>query len=119
MDHWMDHRLGSRCLADVPVVVEIGGSRVLTGRLRDISEDGVFVELPGVELRGDTLVRMRFTAPGPGGPGRFTWKGVVVRRAPDGIGAMFCSDDTEDIQGLQALLRSVRRTSAGGLQDAS
>lgn len=100
----MEHRLATRRPANVEVSVEIGRALLATGRIRNVSLTGVFVEMQTDGVHSDAPVRLTFATGGSRDSRHCRWSGYVVRSVDDGIGAMFESDDREDEAGLRALL---------------
>lgn len=114
----MEHRLATRRPADLEVTVEIGRTLVATGRIRNVSLTGVFVEMPTDGVHGDAPVRLNFAMGGGRTSRHCRWSGYVVRTVDVGIGAMFESDDREDEAGLRALLEMVEATGRKASQES-
>lgn len=109
----MDHRFGSRRRVDIDVTVEIGSMRPATGRVRDASLSGVFIEMPAAEVRCEVPVRLTFLPPDAPWPKLCQWRGFVVRSTANGFGAMFDGEAKEDFEGMRALLRCATRSRPG------
>lgn len=84
----MEHRWGVRRACKARVTVSAGGGLSGTGRLRDISMSGAFLEtaLPLPIFAQLSVAVLR----GDGSNHLLDFPAVVVRHAPDGVGLEWC-----------------------------
>ncbi|OOG28103.1 PilZ domain-containing protein [Thioalkalivibrio denitrificans] len=104
----MERREGARKPVNLGAMIEyLSGmpGRKVTGRIRDVSLSGLYLEMPSADLTSYARLRLIF---GPdredAGPTRI-WNCFVVRVTDTGVGAMFDNADPSAIDGLLDLLR--------------
>ena len=104
----MERREGARRAVNMGTMIEyLSGvpGRKVTGRVRNVSLSGLYLEMPNADLTDYARLRLRF---GPGGNGAGEtriWNCFVIRVADTGVGAMFENADPSAIDGLLDLLR--------------
>jgi hypothetical protein len=103
----MHNRLAHRACVAVDVAVHHNGVNLGKFRTRDIDARAVFIEAADCGLQQQDVVEMRFVVQ-KGAPRRFKRKGVVIRRADEGIVVAFVTTDTSFFQAVEALLTGAR-----------
>lgn len=101
----MEQRCGTRKPIDIEAVIDYGAARPLSGRIRDVSIGGVYVELIPRLLSPYQSIRLSFTVERQGARGEYHWRGVVIRVSDAGAGLMFESADPGDQKGMLTLLQ--------------
>ena len=116
----MERREGTRRSVNMGATVEyLSGvpGRKVTGRIRNVSLSGLYLEMPNADLADYARLRLIF---GPGGNGTGEtriWNCFVVRLTDNGVGAMFENADPSAIDGLLDLLRESSGGPAAGGDD--
>ncbi len=80
----MEHRLKKRCCLSMDVLVRGGNNLALPGKIRDLSTDGMFVQLASKIVPTNTLLDIEF-------PRGLCLNGWVVHAGDEGIGVTFRS----------------------------
>ncbi len=93
----MEHRLKKRCQLSLDVTVRGHNGLSLAGRTRDISPDGMFVELAWRAVSANNVVEIEIPSYG-------NLHGWVVHVGDKGIGVMFRSIDSREERFLGRLL---------------
>ena len=85
-------------------VVTLDG-RLITGQARNVSLEGMFMEVDRNGLEHNDLVRLRFGLPiGPGEVRTYEVPAGVVHKAPDGVGLFFAEFDQDLFRRLRDML---------------
>jgi hypothetical protein len=102
----MEHRFGHRVSTQLPVALEVASQGQATGRVRNVSVSGTFVQ---TDLRAPFLVRVRvyFDEQHSRGSLKFALDAYLVRSTPEGLGLEWV--DTEPAI-LQTLLSTLERS---------
>lgn len=85
----MEHRFGMRHPLSGRLTLRNPGQGAVTGRLREASISGMFVETAPEFFACHTVVDVEMVLPGTAGLRSFRWQAMVIRRAADGVGLMF------------------------------
>ncbi len=93
----MEHRLRERCELSMDVVVHGRNGLALQGRVRDISPDGMFINIPEKVVRANRVVDVELSQ-------NVCLHGWVVRVEDEGIGIMFHSIGSREESLLRRLL---------------
>jgi len=93
----MEHRWGRRMAADLDVQILADPASTGSGRLRDISLSGGFIE---TALRMPTLSTMCLTVPGTSCRSTHTLHAIVVRNDVEGVGVEWFEGDSDVIAAL-------------------
>jgi len=93
----MEHRLKKRCQLSLDVIVRGHDGLSLHGRTRDISPDGMFIQLAWRAKSASNLVEIEIPLYG-------NLHGWVVHIGSNGIGVMFRSIDSREERFLGQLL---------------
>lgn len=103
----MDHRDDRRNRIPFNVVIHSTGNRLFSGKARDISAGGMYVETPpAVEIDGETEVRVGFMVNSEMKIARAR----VAHRGDDGFGFKFTEHSAPEMQdALRDLVRSQER----------
>jgi hypothetical protein len=104
----MERREGTRKPVKLAAMVEyLSGipGRKVTGRIRNVSLSGLYLEMPNADLADYARLRLIFEPGGNGTGETRIWNCFVVRVTHFGVGAMFENADPSDIDGLLDLLR--------------
>lgn len=86
----MEHRWRTRRPIRIDAVVYRRGQPVARCRSRDVSEQGLFLELDGDDLglAPGSGVKLELSMPGRAGPTRTHLSGIIVHRGHDGVGVL-------------------------------
>ncbi|WP_038054465.1 PilZ domain-containing protein [Thioalkalivibrio sp. ALJ1] len=82
-----------------------------TGRVRNVSLSGLYLELPVSGLTKHSPLRLVVRPEGNGGGRAYVWDCIVMRLDERGAGAMFEAENPSDVDGLLDLLRARMRHS--------
>ncbi len=93
----MEHRYQKRTPLSLDVTVLVGDGFKVCGRSRDISIEGMFVELVGQSIPTNTVVDIECAYLG-------CLPGLVVHTEGRGIGVMFRSTDGDEIERIAQFL---------------
>lgn len=112
----MDERSHPRHAAGVEAIVEHQWLGQLSGRIRDVSANGLFVELPPradlhpiAKHLSETPITVRYRLPkGPAGR-PCTWRGYVARVGQSGLGASISDPRPSGDPNLVRLVDYARR----------
>jgi len=84
----MEHRYAKRNVENLDVLLHCRRDIVLQGQSRNISTDGIFVELFNSQLKQNNFVEVEYERAGfP----RFKQRSMVVHVRADGVGLIFAS----------------------------
>ena len=86
----MEHRYARRIMENLDVLLRCRGDKVLQGTSRNISTNGIFVELFGNCLRQNDMVEVEYER---NGFPRFKQRSLVVHVRQDGVGLIFGESD--------------------------
>jgi hypothetical protein len=104
----MERREGTRRSVNLGTMVEyLSGvpGRKVTGRIRNVSLSGLYVEMPNADVTDYSRLRLMLRPGGNDAGQARTWNCFVVRVTDAGVGAMFENADPSAIDGLLDLLR--------------
>jgi hypothetical protein len=104
----MERREGTRKPVNLGAMIEyLSGipGRKVTGRIRNVSLSGLYLEMPNADLSDYARLRLIFGPEKDGAGQTRIWNCFVVRLTNTGVGAMFDNADPSDIDGLVDLLR--------------
>ncbi len=93
----LEHRWGKRRQVSLDVVVRGRNGLTVHGRIRDISTEGMFIQLAAQTISTSTVVEIEFSPHGC----LHSW---VVHVGNKGIGVMFLSTDDSEQKLLEQLL---------------
>ncbi len=99
----MEHRWNTRTPLELNVAVQYEKLGLITGRLRDLSLGGAFIEINAVELARHTPVDVLLPAP-DGGDDYVSVPATVVRTEADGLAVQFTDFAPESIATLTSLM---------------
>jgi len=85
----MEHRFGVRHPLGGRLTLRNPGQGAVTGRLREASISGMFVETAPEFFACHTVVDVEMVLPATAGLRSFRWQAMVIRRTVDGVGLMF------------------------------
>jgi len=108
----MEHRQFERIAIDLNLLIFQRGLPVATGRLRDASLQGLFIETAYHELRTHQHLQFEFCADGGTSRCRHRVTARVVRHAADGAALELDEDDQTSCGAIGALVNG-RRALAG------
>jgi hypothetical protein len=98
----MEHRWNVRTPIRLNVVVQSNGIGMISGKTRDLSFGGTYVETaPSVSVRRNSIVKLSMPVAGD----MRTVSAMVVRTAPTGFGLMFTDFELDTFSLLDMLLR--------------
>ena len=97
----MNHRQGARTPVNIETLVDDTRPPL---RITDVSLGGLFVRGTVHDLSIGSPLVLWFRLDRPNGAETYRWRGVVVRVATGGVGALFESADPLDQRGLLALM---------------
>lgn len=82
----MDHRWTSRIKCCMNVVIHYSPIGLISGKTRNISLQGMFVEIPNIYLGSDELIEVTFSPPFSKTSRATCIKAKVVHSSDDGVG---------------------------------
>ena len=85
----MEHRVGVRHALAGRLTLRSPGQGAVTGRLREASISGMFVETAPEFFACHSVVDVEMVLPGTAGLRSFRWQAMVIRRTAEGVGLMF------------------------------
>ncbi len=86
----MEHRYARRIVENLDVLLRCRGDKVFQGTSRNISTNGIFVELLGNCLKPYDIVEVEYER---NGFPRFKRRSLVVHVRQDGVGLIFAESD--------------------------
>lgn len=116
----MEHRWTERKPVRVNAVLRYDDLGLVTGKLRDLSFGGAYVETSAASfLPRNALVQVVLAEPSASGATLTHLRAVVARRAVDGIGMMFTDLDPDTLVTLRRVIHGTASgTSSGQVQSA-
>lgn len=106
-DTRFEQRWGPRRAAAVVVTVYHQGQTMGQYSTRNIGREGMFVETNGVTFPVQTMIEVSFKDPVLVHRVRQRVPSLVVHRATDGVGLMFCSFDHRLFEALDRFVQAV------------
>ena len=100
----MEHRLSKRKPIAVDVSIYYPPLGLISGRTRDLSLAGMFVETPGVKLPRSVTLDIAFMAHNGSKPQLQRVRALVARVTADGVGLMFDSFKNASYHELENML---------------
>jgi PilZ domain len=101
----MEHRYSSRVPTDIKMLIYRRGVPVATGRIRNASRVGVFVETDYPELRRYQPLECEFRLVGEMPPTRHRFSAHVSRQANVGVGLEVDDEDSRTRAEMECLLQ--------------
>ena len=104
----MDHRHSKRTNVQLSVLLYNNGVPVATGKTRNVSAGGVFVDTGYIPINGSRYMDIEFVTDNDAETDRYHVKGMAVHSTRDGIGLMIEDFDPESRLPTQMLTAGQR-----------
>ena len=101
----MEKRWHARQAQHLNVLIAYEGLGLISGRTRNISSGGMFVELRAISLAPNSIVRVVFPVTGGAPTSLHYLDAMVVRTEDGGFGVMFSDYEQHDGAWLQDMLQ--------------
>ncbi|USF86346.1 PilZ domain-containing protein [Candidatus Endoriftia persephone] len=100
----MEHRCNQRKPMSINVVLNYRNLGLVTGRTRNLSLGGMFIDIGVIKLSRNAVVELSFPVACGSGTQQCKAKALVVHHGSDGVGLMFCEMDSKVRQMLRMVL---------------
>jgi hypothetical protein len=99
----MEHRRGQRLPCDISAVVAYRSLGLVSGKARNISADGMYLDSGPIVVPKNSLVSVHFRLDGLDGRDRFEADAMVVWVGAGGMGLMFNDPSPELVLAVETL----------------
>lgn len=107
MEHFLDHRLGSRNTVAIPTRVYHRNENTRSATITNLSMAGAFAELDDEEqLPIDDIVKIRFSLTENGLTHQLFLPAIVIHHDAEGLGIMFVNEEQEFCQTLKKMMHA-------------
>lgn len=104
----MEHRRGQRLPCDISAVVAYRSLGLVSGKARNISTDGMYLESGPIVVPKNSLVSVHFRLNGRSARDRFETDAMVVWVGAGGMGLMFSDPSPDLVRAVEAMNATVQ-----------